>query len=271
MKIGKTVHFAVLSQRLDELEELSKYRVTEVLSRYRTRVVIDGKEVTPAKLLERLGFSSKHLYTRICDLSGGQKRRLQLLLILLDEPNVLILDEPGNDLDTDMLAVLEDLLDSWAGTLIMVTHDRYLMERVTDDQYALIDGKLQHCPRGVDQYLEMLEDRDRARQQAASRAARAASQNAVSQNSSSSDGAGETAGAPKLSNAEMRQLKKQLASTERKMETAASKVEAKRAEMAGADPTDFMLLGRLQDELQELIAAQDALEEEWLELSEALS
>ena len=271
VKIGKTVHFAVLSQRLDELEELSKYRVTEVLSRYRTRVVIDGKEVTPAKLLERLGFSSKHLYTRICDLSGGQKRRLQLLLILLDEPNVLILDEPGNDLDTDMLAVLEDLLDSWAGTLIMVTHDRYLMERVTDDQYALIDGKLQHCPRGVDQYLEMLEDRDRARQQAASRAARAASQNAASQNSSSSDGVGETAGAPKLSNAEMRQLKKQLASTERKMETAAGKVEAKRAEMAGADPTDFMLLGRLQDELQELIAAQYAVEEEWLELSEVLS
>ena len=162
VKIGKTVKFAVLSQRLDELEEMSKYRVTEVLSRYRTRVVVDGKETTPAKLLERLGFSSRHLYTRICDLSGGQKRRLQLLLILLDEPNVLILDEPGNDLDTDMLAVLEDLLDTWAGTLVMVTHDRYLMERVTDDQYALIDGKVRHCPRGVDEYLELLAERDAA-------------------------------------------------------------------------------------------------------------
>ena len=134
MKIGKTVKFAVLSQRLDELNELGKYRVTEVLSRHKSRIVVDGKETTPAKLLERLGFSSKHLYTRIDDLSGGQKRRLQLLLILLEEPNVLILDEPGNDLDTDMLAVLEDLLDTWAGTLVMVTHDRYLMERVTSSR-----------------------------------------------------------------------------------------------------------------------------------------
>ena len=162
VKIGKTVKFAVLSQRLDELEDLGKYRVTEVLSRHRARVMVDGKETTPAKLLERLGFSSKHLYTRVCDLSGGQKRRLQLLLVLLDEPNVLILDEPGNDLDTDMLAVLEDLLDTWAGTLVMVTHDRYLMERVTDDQYALIDGKVRHVPRGVDEYLEMLDARDAA-------------------------------------------------------------------------------------------------------------
>lgn len=283
VKIGQTVRFAVLSQRLDELAEVEKYRVTEVLSRYRTRVVVDGKEVTPAKLLERLGFSSKHLYSRICDLSGGQKRRLQLLLILLDEPNVLILDEPGNDLDTDMLAVLEDLLDSWAGTLIMVSHDRYLMERVTDDQFALIDGKLRHCPGGVDEYLRLLDARDVVRLAApdaargAARTPAAAARGTVGtdsatvssgQGSSSADAA---AGfAPKLSNVELRQLKKQFASTERKMETAAGKVEAKRAEMAAADPTDFMLLGRLQDELQELIDAQDALELEWLELSEKL-
>lgn len=109
MKIGKTVKFAVLSQRLDELNELGKYRVTEVLSRHKSRIVVDGKETTPAKLLERLGFSSKHLYTRIEDLSGGQSA-VAAAAHLLEEPNVLILDDPGNDLDTDMLAVLEDLL-----------------------------------------------------------------------------------------------------------------------------------------------------------------
>ena len=266
VKIGKTVKFAVLSQRLDELEEMSKYRVTEVLSRYRTRVVLDGKETTPAKLLERLGFSSRHLYTRICDLSGGQKRRLQLLLILLDEPNVLILDEPGNDLDTDMLAVLEDLLDTWAGTLVMVTHDRYLMERVTDDQYALIGGKLRHCPRGVDEYLELLDERNqltasgRTFADVTGQGAAARVQQGASSKTSDSG----------YTNAELREMKKRLASLNKKMGTAARKVEDKQAEMDGVDPTDFVRLGELQAELDELRAAKDALEDEWLELADAL-
>lgn len=266
VKIGKTVKFAVLSQRLDELEEMSKYRVTEVLSRYRTRVVLDGKETTPAKLLERLGFSSRHLYTRICDLSGGQKRRLQLLLILLDEPNVLILDEPGNDLDTDMLAVLEDLLDTWAGTLVMVTHDRYLMERVTDDQYALIGGKLRHCPRGVDEYLELLDERN---QSAASGRtfADVTGQGAAAQ---AQQGASSKASDSGYTNAELREMKKRLASLNKKMGTAARKVEDKQAEMDGADPTDFVRLGELQAELDELRSAKEALEDEWLELADAL-
>lgn len=266
VKIGKTVKFAVLSQRLDELEEMSKYRVTEVLSRYRTRVVLDGKETTPAKLLERLGFSSRHLYTRICDLSGGQKRRLQLLLILLDEPNVLILDEPGNDLDTDMLAVLEDLLDTWAGTLVMVTHDRYLMERVTDDQYALIGGKLRHCPRGVDEYLELLDERNRSA--ASGRTfADVTGQGAAAQ---AQQGASSKASDFGYTNAELREMKKRLASLNKKMGTAARKVEDKQAEMDGADPTDFVRLGELQAELGELRAAKEALEDEWLELADAL-
>lgn len=266
VKIGKTVKFAVLSQRLDELEEMSKYRVTEVLSRYRTRVVLDGKETTPAKLLERLGFSSRHLYTRICDLSGGQKRRLQLLLILLDEPNVLILDEPGNDLDTDMLAVLEDLLDTWAGTLVMVTHDRYLMERVTDDQYALVDGKIRHCPRGVDEYLELLDERN---QLAASGRtfADVTGQGAAAQ---AQQGASSKTSDSGYTNAELREMKKRLASLNKKMGTAARKVEDKQIEMDGADPTDFVRLGELQAELDELRAAKEALEDEWLELADAL-
>ncbi|MDO5042182.1 MAG: ABC-F family ATP-binding cassette domain-containing protein [Slackia sp.] len=267
VKIGKTVKFAVLSQRLDELEEMSKYRVTEVLSRYRTRVVVDGKETTPAKLLERLGFSSKHLYTRICDLSGGQKRRLQLLLILLDEPNVLILDEPGNDLDTDMLAVLEDLLDTWAGTLVMVTHDRYLMERVTDDQYALIGGKVRHCPRGVDEYLELLAERDAA--SGAGRTFADVTGQSGAQDASQAKAPAASA-SPALSNAELRDMKKRLASLNKKMGTAAKKVEDKQAEMDAADPTDFVRLGELQTELDALRAAKEELEDEWLELADAL-
>jgi len=157
VNIGKTVKFAVLSQRLDELEKLGKYKIKEVLSRYKPSYIVDGKEVTPGQLMERLGFESAQLMTPIRDLSGGQKRRMQLLLILLDEPNVLIMDEPGNDLDTDMLAVMEDLLDTWPGTLIVVSHDRYLLERVTDQQFALIGGKVRHLPGGVDDYLDMIE------------------------------------------------------------------------------------------------------------------
>lgn len=157
VKIGKTVKFAVLSQRLDELEELGKYKVKEVLSRYKPTYLVDGKETTPGQLMERLGFSSAQLMTPIKDLSGGQKRRMQLLLILLDEPNVLIMDEPGNDLDTDMLAVMEDVLDSWPGTLIVVSHDSYLLERVTDQQFAIIDEQIQHLPGGVNDYFDLLD------------------------------------------------------------------------------------------------------------------
>ncbi|MEF2845925.1 MAG: ABC-F family ATP-binding cassette domain-containing protein, partial [Eggerthellaceae bacterium] len=118
VKIGKTVKFAFLSQKLEELDKLGSDRVREVLSRYKTRYVIDGKEVSPAQLLEQLGFTSAHLNMPVNTLSGGQKRRLQLMLILLDSPNVLILDEPSNDLDTDMLVAVENLLDTWPGTLI---------------------------------------------------------------------------------------------------------------------------------------------------------
>ena len=140
VKIGQTVRFAVLSQHLDELRKLGDDRVRQVISRYSRRTMLDGKEMTPGQLLERLGFTKDDQNEPVCDLSGGQKRRLALMLILLDEPNVLILDEPGNDLDTDMLAAVESLLDGWPGTLLLVTHDRYLMERVTDHQFALING-----------------------------------------------------------------------------------------------------------------------------------
>ena len=124
VKIGKTVKFAFLSQKLEELEKLGSSLVREVLGRYKSKYVIDGKEVSPAQLFEQLGFSKTVLSDTVDTLSGGQKRRLQLMLILLDAPNVLILDEPSNDLDTDMLVAMENVLDTWPGTLIIVSHDR---------------------------------------------------------------------------------------------------------------------------------------------------
>ncbi|MDF2491809.1 MAG: ettA 2, partial [Microbacterium sp.] len=159
VKRGKTVKVATLSQRMDELDEHMKSPVRVVISNLRTSYTIGAgskaQELTPGQLLERMGFSSAQLSTPVKDLSGGQKRRLQLLLILLDQPNVLILDEPTNDLDTDMLAAIEDLLDSWAGTLIVVSHDRYFLERVTDQQYAVLGGRLRHLPGGVEEYLRL--------------------------------------------------------------------------------------------------------------------
>ena len=155
VKRGKTVQVGTLSQTLAELEPFAADRVRDVVAAQRTSFVAAGQELSPGQLLERLGFSQGALDTPVRDLSGGQKRRLQLLVVLLAEPNVLILDEPTNDLDTDMLAAIEDLLDSWPGTLLVVSHDRYLVERVTDHQFAVLDGRLRHLPGGVDEYLRL--------------------------------------------------------------------------------------------------------------------
>ncbi|MFZ9088431.1 MAG: ABC-F family ATP-binding cassette domain-containing protein, partial [Pontimonas sp.] len=154
---GSTVKLRVLDQRLASLDEVWNDRVSEVISRKKTTYKADGVEMTPGQLLERLGFSSAHLSARVHELSGGQRRRLQFLLELLDEPNVLLLDEPTNDLDTEMLRAMEDLLDTWPGTLIVVSHDRYLLERITDQQYAIVGGEFRHLPGGVDEYLRLEE------------------------------------------------------------------------------------------------------------------
>jgi ABC transport system ATP-binding/permease protein len=266
VKIGKTVKFAVLSQHLEELNELGGSRVREVLSRYKTRYEFDGKELTPAQLLERLGFESAHLSAPVCDLSGGQKRRLQLMLILLDRPNVLILDEPDNDLDVDMLAVVESLLDTWPGTLLLITHDRYLMERVTDDQFALFDGKVRHVPGGVDEYLRLLEERRGDRAEAESpRPPRKTL--ATTGPTRSSDAEGE----PALSRAKEYALKKELASTERKLETLAKKADAILVEMDEADPSDYVALGDVQGRLHAVERQISDLEDEWVRLSDRLS
>ncbi|ETB09073.1 ABC transporter ATPase, partial [Mycobacterium avium subsp. silvaticum ATCC 49884] len=159
VKRGKTVQLGVLDQRGAELAAIADDRISDVLGRLRAGYRVDGREVTPAQLLERLGFGRGQLAARVGDLSGGQRRRLQLMLTLLSEPNVLLLDEPTNDVDTDTLAAMEDLLDSWPGTLIVVSHDRYLLERVTDQQYAVLDGRLRHLPGGIDEYLRLAAQR----------------------------------------------------------------------------------------------------------------
>lgn len=277
VKIGSTVRFAVLSQRLDELMQHVGQTVTQVLGEYKTRYHIDGKDVTPAQLLEHLGFDSRQLWTRVEELSGGQKRRLQLMLVLLQEPNVLVLDEPGNDMDTDMLAIMEDLLDSWPGTLFLVTHDRYLMERVTDDQFALIDGHLRHCPRGVDEFLELLDAREAERGAGSRRENSAASGSGqgsgsvfgVASDAASSNATGNGA-AGGMTRQQEYQLKKQLAAVERKMERERARVQDLRAAMEKVAPSDFVELGKRQAELDEVQAGVDALEEEWLQVSEQL-
>ncbi len=262
VKIGKTVKFAVLSQHLDELNELGSCRVREVLSRHKTRYEVDGKEVTPAQLLERLGFDAAQLSSAVSDLSGGERRRLQLMLILLDKPNVLILDEPDNDLDIDMLAAVESLLDTWPGTLLLITHDRHLMERVTDDQFALVDGKIRHVPGGIDEYLRLVEQRSAEPKPDKSARTRGTA--------SRSSGASDTEHKPALSRAEERTLKKDLASTRRKLDTLAKKADALRVEMKETDPSDYVALLDVQARLESIEHQISDLEDDWLRLSETL-
>ena len=262
VKIGATVKFGVLSQQLDELAPHMNETIREVLKTCKHHYIIDGKETSPEKLCERLGFTTQQMWSRICDLSGGQRRRLSLLLTILSEPNVLILDEPGNDLDTDMLAIVEDLLDGWPGTLILVTHDRYLMERVTDQQWAIIDGTFRHVPGGVDQYLQLV-----ARNEAG-KAARpqAPGFDAPSPSDPSAAEKRETG----MSNAERQKLKKEVASLERKMETRRSKIEQLEQGMFDIDPTDFAALSGQQDAIAAAREELDELEMAWLEASERL-
>ena len=280
VNIGKTVKFAVLSQRLDELEKLGKYKIKEVLSRYKPSYIVEGKETTPGQMMERLGFESAQLMTPIKDLSGGQKRRMQLLLILLDEPNVLIMDEPGNDLDTDMLAVMEDLLDTWPGTLIVVSHDRYLLERVTDQQFALIGGKIRHLPGGVQDYLDMTEaiknGKDPFADEKAGKTGKGRKNgDAVSADSSTSAGdsgdvADSAATAPKLTGKAYHEASRRVSAIERKL----AKLEEQKADvesqMAAHDPSDYEGLNKLNEQLQAVTDESESLEMEWMELSEQL-
>ncbi|WP_062528680.1 ABC-F family ATP-binding cassette domain-containing protein [Demequina rhizosphaerae] len=270
VKTGMTVRVAQLSQQLAELEDLADERVSAVVKQYSSIQLSDGQEMTPSQLLERMGFTSAQLKTPVGRLSGGQRRRLQLLVVLLSEPNVLVLDEPTNDLDTDMLAALEDLLDSWPGTLVVVSHDRYLMERITDTQYAVVDGGLRHLPGGVDEYVELSRERRAGTSgigtfgqgDDAAATVRAAFPCAVETPASSA--------APALSGAERRAVEKELKAVERRMAKIQELTEGMHNEMAMHDQSDFAGLSTRMKALQELADENAELEERWLELSEQL-
>ncbi|NQX11030.1 ABC-F family ATP-binding cassette domain-containing protein [Microbacteriaceae bacterium VKM Ac-2855] len=251
VKRGSTVRVAILDQQLRELTEVQHEPVRVIIAQQRTSYSIGGKELTPGQLLERLGFSSAQLSTPVKDLSGGQRRRLQLLLILLSEPNVLILDEPTNDLDTDMLAAIEDLLDSWPGTLLVVSHDRYLLERVTDQQYAVMDGAFRHLPGGVEQYLAL----------------RAALEKGGPAELGTS---GSVASVSALSGADRRTAEKEVSAIDRRLHKLVQQIAKTHEKMATHDQNDYDGILALNAALR---AAEDEtaeLELRWLELSEAL-
>ncbi|KQZ83343.1 ABC transporter ATP-binding protein [Microbacterium sp. Root166] len=255
VKRGKTVKVATLTQRLDELEQHLADPVRVVIAGLRTTYSFGSgsksQDLTPGQLLERMGFSSAQLSTPVKDLSGGQKRRLQLLLILLEQPNVLILDEPTNDLDTDMLAAMEDLLDSWPGTLLVVSHDRYFLERVTDQQYAILGGHLRHLPGGVDEYLRL---RTRERE-------------APVAGSASGSGA---AAAPGLGGAELRAAQKEVSALERRLQKLEFQIAKARTALAEHDQSDYAGIGAEMTRIGELEKERDGVEERWFELTEQL-
>ncbi|MGL4255421.1 MAG: ABC-F family ATP-binding cassette domain-containing protein [Microbacterium sp.] len=257
VKRGKTVRVATLTQRLDELEEHLADPVRVVIARLRTTYSFGSgskaQELTPGQLLERMGFASAQLSTPVKDLSGGQKRRLQLLLILLEQPNVLILDEPTNDLDTDMLAAMEDLLDTWPGTLLVVSHDRYFIERVTDQQYAILGGHLRHLPGGVDEYLRL---RDRERSAAAARGTDAA--------------ASATPASSGLAGADLRAAQKEVSALERRLEKLEAQISAARTALADHDQSDYVGLGTEMARIGTLETERDDVEARWFDLSEQM-
>ncbi|SDS85389.1 ATPase components of ABC transporters with duplicated ATPase domains [Brevibacterium sandarakinum] len=274
VKRGKTVKVGVLDQQFKDLAAIGGQRVREVLSESKTNFTIEGKDFTPAQLLERLGFAKEHLSARVKELSGGQKRRLQLLLLLMSEPNVIILDEPTNDVDSDMLAAMEDLLDSWPGTLIVVSHDRYLLERVTDQQYAILDKGLRHVPGGVDEYLKLRAESAKSGGSAksvGSVTSGGSNKSVGSTASGESTGSGSGgAGEDTLSGAQARAAKKEASSIERRMDKLSKRIARAHDEMADHDQTDFEGLQKLTSSLQELNDEMSELEERWLETTEAL-
>jgi len=250
VKRGKTVQVAVLTQDVTELDEFADERIFELIAREKTTFVVDKKEVSTTQLVEQLGFTKAQLQTPIGELSGGQRRRLQFLRLLFGEPNVLILDEPTNDLDTDILTAMEDLLDSWPGTLIVVSHDRYLLERVTDQQYALLgDGSLRHLTGGIEQYLKL-------------RAASLGSKTEVKVAAPKAQG---------LSGANLRDAQKNLSRIERALEKVAAEETVIHGKMAEHDQGDFDGLAKLLSRQNELNKKREDLEVEWLETSESLA
>ncbi|HSV40626.1 MAG TPA: ABC-F family ATP-binding cassette domain-containing protein [Nocardioidaceae bacterium] len=254
VKTGRTVALAQLTQALDHLDpELRVLDSVEQIARV-TRTT--AGEITASSMLERFGFTGDRLTTRIGDLSGGERRRLQLMRLLLGEPNVLLLDEPTNDLDIETLTVLEDFLDSWPGTLVVVSHDRYFLERTCDTVWALLgDGQIRMLPRGVDEYLER-------------RAGLVVEQGSGGRAASGAD-ASQRAETPAAGSAEVREARKAIARIEKQLARVTER-EATLHALLAEHASDYEKIAEIDVELREVIVRKDALEEEWLEASSVL-
>ena len=261
-KQGVTVKLAFLTQEVRELEAWADRRVIEAVEDVSSVVRLGAKELSASQLAKRLGFTGGRQQTRVGDLSGGERRRLQLTRLLMAEPNVLLLDEPTNDLDIDTLTSLEDLLDGWAGTLLVVSHDRYLLERVCDRQIALLgDGALRDLPGGVEQYLEL---------RAAALAAAPATSRPTGSGGSGTPGlpAGD-AGGGAVSPALAREARKAMARVEKQLARLATREDRVHSAMAGA-ATDHQRVLALNRELGEIVDEREQLELEWLEAAEVV-
>jgi ABC transport system ATP-binding/permease protein len=249
VRVGRTVQPAYLSQAVGELPD--GLRVLEAVEEVARVVEVGRNELSAASALERFGFARQRQWTPVADLSGGERRRLQLLRLLMAGPNVLLLDEPTNDLDVDTLTALEDLLDGWPGTILVVSHDRYFVERVCDSVVALLgDGRLSALPGGVDEYLER-------RREARARASRQA------------EGGAAPAPAAPSPVRDLRAARKELARLERRIATLERREAQLHAELA-AHATDYQRVAELDAELRTVTAERESLENDWLELSEQL-
>jgi ABC transport system ATP-binding/permease protein len=252
---GKTVEIGWLRQELDDLP--TDMRVLDAVKDVAERITLGDKEVSAGQLAERLGFTPARQRTPVGDLSGGERRRLQLTRVLMAEPNVLLLDEPTNDLDIDTLQQLEDLLDNFAGTLVVISHDRYLIERICDSTWALFgDGKLTNLPGGIEEYL-----RRRA----------AMGDGDVPSVASTMSKSGAEGGAPasKRDGAADRASRKELSRLERaiaKLDDREAKLHLQLADAA----TDPERLQKLDAELRQVVAEKESAEEQWMELAEEL-
>jgi ABC transport system ATP-binding/permease protein len=246
---GRTVRLAHLSQELAELDP--DQRVREAVEEVRLRIRVGDRELSAGQLLERLGFTAERQWTRIGDLSGGERRRVQMLRLLMDEPNVLLLDEPTNDLDIETLTEFEDLLDGWPGTLVVVSHDRYFTERVTEHVVALLgDGRLSFLGGGVDEYLDRIH--------AARRGSSGGPQPVTA-----------TAGPPRSSAAEERTARKELQRLERQLDRLSAR-ETELTELLAANATDYEKLTSFGAELRAVQAEKADLEDRWLTVAAEL-
>jgi ABC transport system ATP-binding/permease protein len=251
---GSTVQLGYLTQEPPAVDP--DLRVLEAAERIRGTARIGKREMSVSQLLDRLGLRGERQWTRVGELSGGERRRLQLMLVLLAEPNVLLLDEPTNDLDIDTLTELEDLLDGWPGSVVIVSHDRYFLERVTDHSLALVDGHLAFLPGGVDEYLAI-----RQREQTP---AVAATQSAAAPRS------GGPAASREVSAARLRAGQKELARLERQIARLADEQARLEAELA-ASAADYARLIELGAQLRSVQQDKDGLEERWLEVADEIS